>query len=67
LNVGIGNKVVIAVGLLLLSTIAMADTLTVGGPVTGTTLTIQDSALSQRSILGGRMELRPISILTTET
>jgi len=46
LNVGIGNKVVIAVGLLLLSTIAMADTLTVGGPVTGTTLTIQDSALT---------------------
>lgn len=41
-----GKRVLIAVGLLFLSTLAMADTLVVGGPVTGTTLTIKDSALT---------------------
>lgn len=46
MNLGNGHRVLIAVGLLFLSTLAMADTLTVGGPVTGTTLTIQDSALT---------------------
>ena len=46
MNLGTGHRVLIAVGLLFLSTLAMADTLTVGGPVTGTTLTIQDSALT---------------------
>ena len=46
MKLGTGHRVLIAVGLLLLSTLAMADTLVVGGPVTGTTLTIQDSALT---------------------
>lgn len=45
MNLGTGHRV-LAVGLFFLSTLAMADTLTVGGPVTGTTLTIQDSALT---------------------
>ena len=39
-------RVLIAVNLLLLATLAMADSLQVGGPVTGTTLTIKDSALT---------------------
>ena len=47
MKLGTGHRLLIAVGgLLLLSTFAMADTLVVGGPVTGTTLTIQDSALT---------------------
>ena len=46
MKLGTGHRVLLAVGLLFLSTLAMADTLSVGGPVTGTTLTIQDSALT---------------------
>ena len=40
------NKSLLAVSFLFLSTLAVADTLVVGGPVTGTTLTIADSALT---------------------
>ena len=46
MKLGIGYRALFAVGLLFLSTLAMADTLVVGGPVTGTTLTIKDSALT---------------------
>lgn len=49
MNLRTGHRVLIAICLLLLSTFAMADsmgTLVVGGPVTGTTLTIKDSALT---------------------
>jgi len=47
LKLGAGHRVLIAAGLLFVSTFAVADNvLVVGGPVTGTTLTIKDSALT---------------------
>src|ERR1700758_1624307 len=47
LKLGAGHRVLIAAVLLFVSTFAVADNvLVVGGPVTGTTLTIKDSALT---------------------
>lgn len=41
-----GRLLLVLIGLFCFSNLALADTLVVGGPVTGTTLTIKDSALT---------------------